>query len=281
MSPIQLTEEQKARLYDIIKLEKPELMPLLDVLDDISGGIRTIAEKEEVERPEVQKISIEGAEVISIRGEKGDDGEQGPQGESIVGPQGEKGERGEKGDEGPAGKDGEDGKSIVGPAGADGKDGSPDTGDQIIEKINDSEELIKKERVEGIEEIEKTVRSIELRPTGGSGVARGIQLYVDGSKKGLANMVNLIAGSNITLTYSHANGRNDITISGGAGGSLSILAATGTIDDSNTVFTFASTPTLVIVNGAAYRDGKGVSIVTTTATLDFPAGTGGDVYALG
>lgn len=68
---------------------------------------------------------------------------------------------------------------------------------------------------------------------------------------------------------------------GGSGGGLSLLTATGTIDDSNKVFTFASTPTIVVVNGANYRDGHGVSIVTTTATLDNVVGTGGDIFGLG
>lgn len=64
-------------------------------------------------------------------------------------------------------------------------------------------------------------------------------------------------------------------------GGLNFLTATGTVDDSNKIFTFASTPTIVVVNGASYINGAGVTIVTTTATLDNPAGTGGSVYGLG
>lgn len=65
------------------------------------------------------------------------------------------------------------------------------------------------------------------------------------------------------------------------GDGLKYLVATGTIDNSNTVFTFVSSPTIVIVNGASYINGFGVTIVGTTATLDNAPGVGGSVYGLG
>lgn len=66
----------------------------------------------------------------------------------------------------------------------------------------------------------------------------------------------------------------------GGGGTLNILTATGTIDDSNTVFTFISTPRIVVVNGASYVNGSGVTIVATTSTLDNPVGVGGSIYGI-
>lgn len=67
-----------------------------------------------------------------------------------------------------------------------------------------------------------------------------------------------------------------------AGSGLKYLAlVTGTIDNSNKVFTFASTPTIVVVNGASYINGSGVTITGTTATLDNAPGNGGSVYGLG
>lgn len=114
------------------------------------------------------------------------------------------------------------------------------------------------------------------------GGARGFQLLVDGGKKGQVNYVNFVAGTGVSLSYNRANGRNDITFNAsGGGGSLAILAATGTVNDSNTSFTFASTPVVVIVNGAAYRNGNGAAISGAAVTLDNPVGTGGDIYALG
>jgi hypothetical protein len=84
------------------------------------------------ERPEVQKVELMGAEIVTIKGQKGDKGDQGDKGDKgDTGPQGPKGadskvagpkgERGEKGDTGPAGKPGRDG--IDGRNGIDGKDG--------------------------------------------------------------------------------------------------------------------------------------------------------------
>lgn len=144
----------------------------------------------------------------------------------------------------------------------------------------EGEDRLDKSAIKGIEEIQDEIKNIKaIRVTGG---ARGVQLYVDGAKKGMVQYINLVAGTNVTLTYNRANGRNDITISAtGGSGAFSILAATGTVDNSNTTFTFASEPTLVVVNGTSYRNGFGVTITGTTATLDNPPGVGGDVYGIG
>ena len=77
------------------------------------------------------------------------------------------------------------------------------------------------------------------------------------------------------------NGTRWVAYTPGSGTGLNYLAATGDVDDSNVTFTFVSEPTLVSVNGALYKDGGGVTIVGTTATLDAPAGTNGSVYGLG
>lgn len=61
---------------------------------------------------------------------------------------------------------------------------------------------------------------------------------------------------------------------------MSFLTATGDVDDSNTVFTFAEAPLLIVQNGAMYRNGKGVTISGTSATLDYPVGIGGDIFGI-
>lgn len=201
---------------------------------------------------------VVSAQIVAIKNKLDSlkNGEPGPKGDTVVGP--------------------------PGPEGPPGPAGAPDTGDQIIGKINKADDLISSTAIEGLEDFKKEVKDIKIEPRSGFFGRSLLQLYVDGAKKGAVQYLNIVAGANVTLSYNRANGRNDITISAtGGSGSLSVLAATGTIDDSNVTFTFASTPTLVIVNGACYRDGKGCSIVTTTVTLDNPVGTGGDVYALG
>jgi len=61
-------------------------------------------------------------------------------------------------------------------------------------------------------------------------------------------------------------------------GGYSILTATGTIDDTNTSFTFVSRPTEIVINGASYIENDGWTWAVLTATLDFPVGTGGKIY---
>lgn len=189
-----------------------------------------------------------------------------------------------EGKDGKDGTPGKDGQSIVGPAGADGKDAPIKTPQEVRDELEtlEGDERLDKSAVKGIEQIEENIKQIELRPVGKGGGGKGIGLYIGGSKKLLtAQMINLVAGTGISITYAYTSGRNDITISATGSGSFSVLAATGTINDANTVFTFPSTPSIVVVNGASYRNGAGVTIVTTTATLDNPVGVGGDIYGVG
>jgi len=145
-----------------------------------------------------------------------------------------------------------------------------------LETLNGDDRL-DKSAIRGLEELEK---KIDSKPSGVRGGARGVMLYVDGTKQGQAQMINLIPGTGVSLTYSRASGRNDITINASAA-ALAILTATGDVDGVNTVYTFASAPQIVVVNGISYRNGHGVTIVTTTATLDFAPVSGSDVYGVG
>lgn len=148
--------------------------------------------------------------------------------------------------------------------GKDGKDGSPDTGEEVIGKINrdKSDKKIKKEKVEGLAQLEAWIKH------NNDGLSR---LWLRSG--GLVG--EIVAGTNITVDSTDP-GRPIVSATGG----FSVKAATGTIDDSNVTFTFASQPTLVVVNGAVYQHGSGVTIATTTATLDNPVGTGGSIFAI-
>ena len=67
-------------------------------------------------------------------------GDKGEKGDTIVGEKGDRGERGERGEKGDKGIDGKNGNDGLngknGKDGLNGKDGSPDTPQQIINKIN-------------------------------------------------------------------------------------------------------------------------------------------------
>lgn len=217
---------------------------------------------------EVQKITIEGINVITLKGDKGDS-VQGPPGKdsTVPGPKGDKGERGEPGE------------SVQGEA---GKDGSPDSAEQVRDKLETlkENERLDKSAIKGLEGIEENIKQLQIRPTGRGG-GKGFTLYTGGTKRLLtAQTLNIVGGAGITISYAYASGRNDITITATGSASLTPITVTGTINDSNVTFTAASTPNLVMVNGAAYRSGHGVTIVGTAITLDNPVGTGGDIYCI-
>lgn len=195
---------------------------------------------------------------------------------------GKNGERGPKGDKGDKGDTGPVGRALFAPkgdTGAPGKDGSPDTPTQVRDKLEtlEGDERLRMEAIQGLEALIDDIKNLKARPTSIGG-AKGFTLYINGVKKLLTAQTLNITGTGVS--YNFANGRNDVTISGG-GGSLAVLTATGAMDDSNTSFTFASEPTLVNINGATYVHGHGVTISGTNVTTDNPVGTGGFIYGLG
>lgn len=66
-------------------------------------------------------------------------------------------------------------------------------------------------------------------------------------------------------------------------GGFSIIIVSGTINDSNTSFVAASTPTLLNINGAFYQKTGGAitwSLSGLTITLSSPVGQGGSIFAI-
>ncbi len=104
-----------------------------------------------------------------------------------------------------------------------------------------------------------------------------------GTKYGMHEMMHgggptLTAGSNITLTTT--DGTTTVAASSGA---ISFLSATGTINDVNVTFTFASLPIALIINGALYQQSGGAitwSYLAGTVTLSSPVGTGGSIVGI-
>lgn len=155
-------------------------------------------------------------------------------------------------------------------------------GEEIVDEINKlsivPENLIKKEHVEGLVALEKKVNSIEIRPSRIAGGGWGLDVSVDGVSQGKIQYLNLIAGTNITLTSSTSGSRHDILIdaSGGGGSGFTKLTATGTVDSSNTDFTFTQKPLYIISDGAWYTENKGWTWSGLTATMSVPPS--GDIY---
>lgn len=159
-------------------------------------------------------------------------------------------------------------------------------GAKIVHELTELEgdARLPKSAVAGIEEMEADIKEVKERGKGVQmqpGGARGLEIFLEGVSKGFTPYLNLVAGAGISFALTRVGERVDLTIDASGSSGLGYLAATGTVDDSNTAFTFASEPTLVIINGASYRHGHGVTISGTSVTLDSPVGTGGDIYGLG
>lgn len=84
----------------------------------------------------------------------------------------------------------------------------------------------------------------------------------------------------VTIVRLYANPTTHRLLVDASGSPVSLLTATGTVNDANVTFTFTSAPQIVVVNGLALRQGHGWSIATLTVTLDNPVGTGGDIYGI-
>lgn len=148
----------------------------------------------------------------------------------------------------------------------------------VLTRINQvSKEPVKMD-TEELETFKKELKDLKklVRAVGKYEYGSQLNVMVAGTIVGFTGIINFKSG----FTVAQNGQQIDVTTTG-SGGGLGFLAATGTVDNSNTTFTFASPPTLVVVNGATYRNGHGVSISGTTATLDNPPGNGGDVYGLG
>ncbi len=286
-----MTQVAENKIRKLAAFEESPQLGIVSELHDLNESLKVLAEKETpvVEQPEVQKISIEGIDVLTLKGKdgvdgkdstipgpKGEKGDKGDKGESIVGP---RGEQGETGPIGPAGKDGE---SIVGPA---GKDGSSDTAKQVKEKLEslEGEGRLDRKAIKGFqEEIDVLRKGIDSIPRGGG--AKGMQIQVAGVKQQLTSQaVNFIAGSNVTITTTMVNGIPTLSFSssGASANQANNETPSGTINGVNTVFTLAHTPSpaaslKLYLNGAFQTaGGEDYTLVADTITFVNAPLTGG------
>jgi len=244
-----LTDKQKERLMRLAQLIDDGDVALLRHINDLEDRLENM-------QPEKGDTGDSGAD-----GKDGRDGKDGVDGKD--GKDGRDGRDGKDGEDGLDGKDGKDGEN--------GKDGSPDTPEQVRDKLASltGKNRLDKSAIKGLDEIERKVldRPSVLNPIYGT---RGIQLYTDGTKRGLSNTLNLKAGTGVTLGYSYEGGRNDITInSSSAGiGPWSTPPESPSPDGSVLVFTVgASAPTDVVADGIQLFDGVGYTYSVGQITL--------------
>lgn len=216
---------------------------ILDILDKAP----TNAEKYRIYESLLKRgYEMEG-EFAFLPGPKGDKGDRGDKGErGAIGPQGQMGMQGIPGKDGRDGRDGRDGTD--GKDGKDGKDGSPDTAEDIrnkLELLSDEERLDAKYIKNLPESVQRTI------------VERGG--FVETPLK---------AGTNVTVTKD-ASGAWVIGAPATSGGFVNTETPTGTVNGSNTTFTFTVTPKVIVVDtGRIMISGLGFTMAGLVATLD-------------
>lgn len=129
-------------------------LELSDKIDELKEAIQSIPEtvipepKELPEYPTKMEMSLTGISVVTLKGDVGEKGEKGEKGDT-----GEKGKDGENGINGRDGVDGRDG--LDGINGENGKDGSPDTAEQVRDKLEtlEGDERLKRSAIQGGEKL--------------------------------------------------------------------------------------------------------------------------------
>jgi len=129
-------------------------LELSDKIDELKEAIQSIPEtvipepKELPEYPTKMEMSLTGVSVVTLKGDVGEKGEKGEKGDT-----GEKGKDGENGINGRDGVDGRDG--LDGINGENGKDGSPDTAEQVRDKLEtlEGDERLKRSAIQGGEKL--------------------------------------------------------------------------------------------------------------------------------
>ncbi len=151
-----------------------------------------------------------------------------------------------------------------------------------LELLKDDERL----KVTALSGLEEEIRRLaaEFEGTGtttGWGAhpltIRGLGINIDKNTR-----VIDFRGAGLTSVTRSKDGVVTVTVGGGSG-TLSPIAVTGTIDDSNVTFTVASTPTFLVINGSIYQSTGGNitwSLSSSTLTLSSPVGSSGSIYGL-
>jgi len=176
---------------------------------------------------ETQKVQILGAELVTIKGEKGDKGDVGED-STVAGPKGDRGNDGVNGKDGRNGIDGHDGLS-----GKDGISGSPDTPEEVVEKVNTSSKKIKSKQVEGLSSLINSVDQLTNYPVGKTeNVSGSSPLVIKNSGTRVSDFVTeLDFSTGLTASYSN-NGK--VTVTGPLGTTVDLTSeVTGTLPVAN------------------------------------------------
>ena len=243
--------------------------------DNAKAGLKKQDEilKKVSEKPEVQKMELEGAEIVTIKGKDGDVGEKGERGEKGESIKGDKGDS-IKGDKGESGEKGEKGEAIKGDKGLDGLDGKNGNDGQ---NGKDGKDADIKEVIKILEKRKISYKDLEDVPT----------LYKKGAGGGTGYLREITDIEVLTdptdgqaLVYDATKKKWKAgTVSGGSAGTVENLSAQ--CDGSNTVFTTTSNTGIIwlTLNGTMLIEGKEFTRDSATQiTLTFAPATGEELY---
>jgi len=107
---------------------------------------------------------------------------------------------------------------------------------------------------------------------------RPLEIFDEGSSISVDAESLDFVGAGVTAT-----GDPDVTVTIPGGVGSSIVTVTGTRDDSNTTFTAATEPTVLVINGSAYNKTGGSytwTYVSGTIEISNAVGVGGDIYGV-
>lgn len=128
--------------------------------------------------------------------------------------------------------------------------GSPDTPDEITNKLNASSILIKKERVEGLMD---AIRNIASGLVGGAVGITTTFFLKNGTTIGRAKNINFIEGNNVTFTMYQTGDQMNVSASSSATSGGATWVDSEVPSGSGTSFTLAHTPVAGTVK--VYRGG--------------------------
>lgn len=144
-----------------------------------------------------------------------------------------------------------------------------ETGDEIIAKINDANDLIEPGAVRGLAELERQVGENTKNGTTGR-IGWGAHPLV---VKGLGSVIDKntrvidFEGSGVSSVTKSRDGIVTVTVSGGSG-SFAVLVPTGTVNGINKTFVFTSTPQVIVLD-----NGNIMNKVSKDATVNWTGTT--------
>lgn len=170
---------------------------------------------------------------------------------------------------------------LIKPLIPDAKDGSPDSPEEIVDKVNSAKNKISWKKIKDVPDF--SFRDTMNQTGYASGGANQVRYLNDGVVIS-DHVTEINYSTNITPTYD-GNGRITLTASGSGGGTTTsyiIEPTSGAIDDSNTDFVFATQPAIIFSRSIAFREGYGFTwnSGTSTASLTLPPPTNSDVYGI-